>query len=198
METLQPVDQPFSTAHAILAFSLHMAGIPFADPQIPCSNFYDEKILSNLGYKGMELEAGARAAFKAGKKGHLEFHFRQVPRLGPLLQAFREQQAEIENKESPPLAAAERSKEIIESVATGAMHKDEAILRLSYINLKMRREFLDLWHGREDLTLLRIPNPGTEEVIDQPADRGSITVRNPGFKIISLNASKETREALGL
>src|SRR6476620_5442948 len=127
--------QPFTTQDAALAFSLYLAGVPFAYPARPCFNLYDEEILRKLGFRGLTLEVGAEQAHAAGKKGEVRYIFARTPELNDLLEAYKAEQETIKNGEG---TAAERLAELIPGNA-------ELRLRVAEVILKLRPLFVNMW-----------------------------------------------------
>jgi hypothetical protein len=192
MKTASVADRPFTTSNAILAFSLYLAGVPFIDDSKPLLNVYDNEILKNLGFAGLTLEEGTRAALQAGKKGHVTFSFRWTPELGNLLKAFGEMEKKITDSSETVAKAAEEL--MLEEAKIG--HVDEALVKIACLILKSRGQFMNQWKGREDLAMIRVPNPGKAEIRDGP--HGSKIVSNPGYRLVSLNASEKTKRSLHL
>ena len=52
---LRPGNEPIITGDGVLAFSLYMAGTPFAADNLWCVNYYTADILRKLGYKGIPM-----------------------------------------------------------------------------------------------------------------------------------------------
>lgn len=184
---------PFSTSDAILAFSLCMAGVPFADERRPCLNIYDEEILNKLGFGGrsLTLKEAAELALKRKKKGHVEYAFARTPDLRRLLKVYSEQQKELATGTG---TAAEVTKRILLSFVDNKVGLDEVLIRLACINAKMKTQFMSLWQKVDPI--IRVWNKGKNQIINNPD--GSTTVRHPGFKLVHLHASEETRKKLKL
>lgn len=190
--------QHFKTSEAILAFCLDIAGCEFLDPRQPCVNIYDAEILGNLGYRGKPLWEGAQESWKDQKKGHVEYILKQTPRLLELIRAYRDQCAELEK---PGGNATLIVISIIGALKAGSILEDEALLRIACVNLKTRGDFMNIW--KKMVPILRVPVEGKSKSFDTTviAKGKSIqanAVEKPGFKIVSLNASEETRGHLGL
>lgn len=194
---------PFSTSEAILAYSLYIAGCKFLDENRPCFNLFDADILKNLGYQGTPVGEAAEQAWKAEKKGHVEYIFKLTPRTSDLIRAYRDQCKEIEGMVDG--IASELVLRIVESAKKGAILEDEALLRISCVILKTRVEFVNLW--KKMVPLLRVPVVGKTRHFDTTATARTSTgnriveakgVQKPGFKVISLNASEKTRKAMDL
>ncbi len=193
MNTINPGDRPLTTSNGILAFCLYLAGIPFLDDRRPLANFYDNDILKRLGFAGMTLEEGARAALAAGKKGSVQYSFQWPAELDSLIEAFKVEEATVQESEGTITAEA---KAIMESFAAKETDIQEALMRLGCLILKARGQFLNLWKERQDLALIRVPNAGKTATRDGP--RGSKIVSNPGYRAVSLNASEGTRKEMKL
>lgn len=185
--------QPFSTSNAILAFCLRIAGVPPADQNRPCFNLYDVEILKRLGYTGKTIEDGARQAMTEGKKGHVEYQFQRTKQLGALCKAFAAQEAEI-TADGPEIDVAEFMRGIMEKLDGGQMTPAEGLVRIGCVVLKLRGAFLNAWKNVDPV--IRIDNPG--KALTRPNGNGERVVVHPGFKIISLNASQERKEHLGV
>ena len=204
MKKIKPGESPFSTSNAILAYCLHLAGVPWENETHPVKVLYSEAIMDKFTngagqpfYKGWEFEKAVEHAHKTKKRGHIEYCFAHTPRLSKLLKAYKQQIADLENKDG-------YLHEIVRDLAgqLTEIEPDIATLRLACIFLQKRMDFMALWEHQIPLEL--IPNPGRvrhtrETFIDkhgQPRDAKVIT--SPGMRIMSINASKETREHLGL
>lgn len=184
-------ERPFTTSNVVLAFSLYLAGVPFIDENRPLFNTYDNDILKRLGYSGMTLEEGARAALSDGKKGHVEFAFRWTNELTRLLTAFNAEQKIIADGIG---TVDHEAKSILGDFLGGAADEKETLMRLGCLILKSRGQFFNLWKDREDLALIRIPNAGQSTTRDGP--KGAKIVSNPGYRVVSLNAGDKTKVEL--
>src|SRR5215475_4412504 len=103
MKSIRQGETPFNTQNAILAYCLHMAGVPWADPEKPIKVLYSADILNKFTngqgepiYKGWELEEAVADAHKKGLRGHVEYVFERTPRLNLLLKTFTNQVTELE------------------------------------------------------------------------------------------------------
>lgn len=199
-------DMPFRTSDAILAFSLHAAGVPWFEEKtatetfaVPCYCLYDEEILKRLGFTGMTMEEAASAAHSQGKKGHIEFLFKMVPTLMDLTAAYRDEVAQIEQGEG---RFADRLLTLAGLITDDSIPRPEALLRIACITLKMRLPFMSMW--KQVSPLIRIRNKGGS--MARPAmgrnSRGELVqghaVKYPGYKVVSLNATEKTRKHLKL
>jgi len=189
--TLGPAQMPFATSDAILAFSLCMAGVPFADADRPCVHIYDEDILRRMGFLGVELFQAAETAFRKKKKGHVEYAFKQTPELRSMLLVYADQVEELQSGEGTP---ADLMKRIMTYFVEGRMPLGETLMRLACINAKMKTQFMNLW--QHDDPIIRIRRQGAAESLTYPD--GRIRVRKPGFVLVNLHASQETRRKLGV
>lgn len=184
--------QHFKTTEAILAFSLDIAGCEFLDPGQPCANIFDAEILGKLGYRGKPLWEAANEAWEHEQKGHVEYIFKQTPRLLELIRAYREQCDEIAK---PGGNATNLIEGIILGSESGSQLMDEAILRVACVILKTRGDFMNIY--KKMVPLLRIPETGKTKHLPTAKD-GENLVQKPGYKFVSLNASEETKRHLGL
>jgi len=187
---------PFNTQNAILAYCLHMAGVPWHNPDRPIRVLYSAEILNKFTngsgepiYKGWELEAAVRDAHKKGLRGHNEYVFERVPRLPVLLRAFSDQVDEIENGEGFAHEQVNKATALI-----GTAGWDVTMMRLACIFLKMRLPFMDKW--RDMIPDIIIKNEGRVRRTTNPD--GGRTITSAGFKILPLNASKELKEKFGV
>lgn len=211
-------EMPFVTDEAILACCLITAGCEPMNPSAPCANIYDEEILFKIGggkrdattrevikpsrFAGMQLWDAAQAAWKESAKGDVRYEIRLTARCSDLIKIYRHQCATLLSSDK---SSGELILGIIESVVAGAMLKDEAVLRISCINLKTRGEFINCWKNLPPL--LRAPRKGKTKISDGTARSqlldGSYktvpakVVVSPGFDAISLNSSEQTRKKMG-
>jgi hypothetical protein len=179
MGHIEPTSLPFSTGDAILAFSLYFSGEALLD----VSNQYDAVMLRRFGYAGLTLEAAAKRAWTEKKKGDVRYYFAKSDQLQSRLREYGEQKKEIAglNIEAQEYVAQLQSK----------YRGPEFLLRLACVIRTVNADFLSLW--QKGVPLLRIDNPG--EVQWKERTNGKIA-RHPGFKLISLNASDETKKHL--
>jgi hypothetical protein len=205
MKVISPGDQPFTTSNAILAYCLHLAGVPWEKDTRAARVFYSVDILNRFKngtgdpyYKGWELEKAVEHAHKTGRRGHVEYAFKRTERLSALLRAFSEQQRQLDEDTG---YVHEVVSAITKLVYNRAMEQDVAMVRLACVLLKARSQFMDIWKGQ--VPIMIVSNPGrathsTQMVETKDGLREARVVESPGFKAISLNASKETREHLGI
>ena len=179
---------PFHTTDAILAFSLYLAGVPFYEERKPCINIYDENILKRLGLTGMSIEDGVKRALATKKKGHVEYGFKRTPSLNGLLRAYKQQEEYLRDAEGTAVAVVNR---LASDLKDGV--NPETVVRLACTILKMRVQFVNIWQQIDPL--IRVFNEGEVETV---SENGVTKRRYPGFRMINLHASKETREKLNL
>lgn len=175
---------PFGTDDGILAYCLYLAGIPFFDSHQPCINVYDKDILDKLGLteQGMSLEDAVREALRRKKKGHVEYGFKMSTRLNLMIKTYRRQ---LKLNEDSSLTAAAMVSEIV-----GTEVSAEMLMRLACVMMKMRVAFMNVW--LEMQPMIRVKNQGRARKLASGA------TRHPGFRMVSLNASAETRKKLKL
>ena len=219
MPAIAPAGLPFNTDNFMLAFCLRIAGVPLFNPKRPCFNAYDPNILFKIGggakdphgnvtrksrYSGMTIENAVKAAIADDQMGHVEFQFQRTKNLSKLCKAFFNQEKQI-NAKGKDIDVAEFMAEIMKKVAAGEMDIAEAIVRVGCVNLKLRGSFMSQWKRVEPL--IRIPNPGevqTRQGTGAVVRRHGVLMKDcgadeyPGYKLLSLNASAQTRERLGV
>lgn len=213
----QPGDIPIGISNAVQAFALDLAGVLPGQPAV--RNLYTADNLFDIGggrkdekgnitqdsrFKGMDIFDAARQAFGSGKAGKVDYLFQRDPMLGELCRAFSEQEEQV--KTGATVNVTEVVQEITAAMAGGTMGQREGIVRLSVVILKTYITFKNQWKGRAPSVV--IPNKGqtknfetTAQTTDAQGNKKSVPakgVSSPGFKVVSLNASKETRERLKL
>jgi hypothetical protein len=204
MKRIKPADAGYKTTNALLAYCLHLSGLPWLDPRHPVRVLYSKEILDTFinpktgepVYKGWEFEKAVIDAHKTGKRGHIQYKFEHTSRLKWLLKAYKLQEQELETASG---YVHEVIAELIAKFAT--LEPDIAMMRLSCIMLKKRLDFMSLWEHQVPCML--IPNEGEIEYIDEQVEiKGQLqnvrTMKHPGFRIMSTNASQSTREHLGV
>ena len=203
MKHIKPGDTPFNTSNAILAYCLHLAGVPWENSTHPAKVLYSAEILAKFRngsgqpfYQGWEFEKAVEHAHKTGRRGHVEYIFQRTPRLGKLLKAYRDQVDDLDKKDG-------YLHEFVRDLSSQLteIEPDIAMVRMACIFLQKRMEFMELW--KHQVPRMIIPNAGrvrrSREVVEtRHGVREADVVTSPGMKIMSLNASKETREHLGL
>jgi hypothetical protein len=205
-EEISAAIQPYYTDNAILAFCLWRASIPFWEPKQPCIVLYNldiiRKFVDGKGdpiFKGWDLEPAIEAAHKRGLRGHVLYVFRPTIRMKDLMEAFREQERILARDD---ITVESIIKTIVDSLSSGDIESDEALLRLACVDLKTRIEFMELW--RKQVPMMWVNNEGEVEELDEifidkeGNAQQSKVFDHPGFKIRSINASKATRERLGV
>lgn len=199
---MNPGQQIFGTQEGSLAYCLYIAGCQMADPSQICKHIYTPEILAGLGFQGSPLWGAAQVAWKNKSRGHVEFSFVLTARTGELIKAYRDQRKELEESDAK---ASDLVLKIAQQFASGAMLSDEMLLRVACVNLKIRSAFMNAY--KDVIPLLKIPDKGKTEKFEttatgRDAKGNSITVpahgvKKPGYKLISLNASEETKRKLG-
>lgn len=211
------VEMPFHTDEALLALCLITAGCEPCNP--PCVNIFDADIIFKLGggkrdpqskavtkpsrFAGMNIWDAAQQAWKEGGKGDVHYNIKLTARCAELIKAYRDQCEELKTSDK---SSGEVILGIMEYVKAGAMIMDEAILRITCVNLKTRIDFVNFW--KQTVPILRVPRKGKSKTIQTTAtgkDGKGNQVRvpatrivGPGVDAISLNASKELRARMGL
>lgn len=200
-------EMPFQTDEALLALCLITAGCEPCDPRTPCVNVYDAEILFKLGggerdpitkevrrssrFAG-DLWAGAQAAWKEGARGDIRYSIKLTARCSELIKAYRDQCEELKTSDQ---SSGEVIAKIMEYAKAGAMAQDEAILRITCVNLKTRIGFVNHW--KQMVPLLRVPRRGKVKISAEDRRTGRQNVTGPGFDAISLNAGMELRKKVG-
>jgi hypothetical protein len=218
MRQIKPGEQPYHTTNAILAYCLHLAGVPWNEPGSetkrprPCRVLYSAAILRKFTdasgrpiYEGQinpatgkrwEFEEGVIDAHKKGRRGHVEYVFQRVPRLRKLLRAYSDQEKQLEKGEG---YVHELVQDLIKQF--NELEPDIAMIRLACIMLKSRLSFMSLWQYQ--VPCMMIPNEGEVETHENVVEiKGKLQqvreITHPGYRIMSVNAKKETREHLGV
>jgi hypothetical protein len=189
MKVFGPADQPFMTEDSILAFALYAAFTQFYDDEQPCVNFYTNDQLRALGYNGVMPSDAALMATDAGRKGTVNYIFRQPnPQM---IAAFNDQKKVIADSEG---LAKDVIKNLMTDFAAGARGLEETIVRLVVTIRYMGVEFTRLYQQLEPLIQIDTDTETTEDI--QPD--GSRVVTSNGFKFIGARASQKTREHMEL
>lgn len=211
-------EMPFITDEAILACCLITAGCEPCNENAPCMNIYDEEILFKIGgglrdqtkkvvrpsrFAGMELWDAAQEAWKESAKGDVKYEIRLTARCADLIRAYRDQCMQLQESDEK---AGVLILKIMDATKAGAMLPDEAILRISCINLKTRGDFVNCW--KKMVPVLRVPRKGKTVITDGTAQvlaKGgrfrtvpAKVATSPGFDALSLNASDEMKRKMGL
>lgn len=203
MKPITEKDLPFKTGNAILAYCLHMAGVPWHDYDNPIKVIYSPEILNkftngsgNPIYKGWELEDAVKDAHAKGLRGHITYIFQKTPRLDMLLRAYSVQVKELEEGEG-------KAHELILKVSKGLSTAgwDVTMVKMACIFLKMRIPFMEKW--QDMIPWVMIPNEGRTTQRRGMAEtrygaRDALVESSPGFKMIPLNASDELKKKFGL
>jgi hypothetical protein len=178
------------TGDGVLAFAMHLSGVPFADESLWCVNYYTADILRKLGYSGLSMREGAIRAVKDGKPGVLRFMLARPE--NEVIEAYAEQEREI-TAEGTDVEAQVVLRQLLEDYRAGARPYGETVAKIACLILKMRIQFMNAW--KDTVPLLRIDGQAQPEHIGMD---GSKTVEMGGFKLISVNASDEIRKRMGL
>lgn len=203
MRTIGRGQTPFSTQNAILAYCLHMAGVPWANIDHPIKVVYSEAILNKFTngsgeriYKGWEFEKAVRDAHEKGRRGHIEYMFQRTQRLDILLKTYERQVKQLEKDEG-------YAHELVQRISEGFMTDawDVTMVRLACVFLKMRVPFMEKWQHMIPWIVIRNEGRVTRSkgmINTKHGQREADMVSSPGWKMIPLNASKEMREKFGL
>lgn len=178
----------YQTNNLSLAVVLATCGVPFySTPEgqlAPVVNIYTRENLAALGFKGRTLEEGAEEAYRKGRPGLVVFAFERTPDLEAIVKAY-DDQAEVSKR-----AGAEGGKTHAQDA--GELDVDPAIAaRLGFQFLKNRKTLRDAW--KAPVPLLAIQGESRSRT-----DSNGAKVTLGSCKIISLGASKATRNRLGL
>jgi len=168
--------------------------------------FYSDKIIQKFVngtgqpfYKDWKLDAAVEDAWKKRKlRGHIEYVFQQTPLLKKLLRAYKAQSEQLEKAEG---YAHEVVAGLMKEQAEGRMDAEVVFLRLLCVGLKMRLSFMDVWENVEPIILYAREGPVRQhkEVIQtKHGQREALVYDHPGYVGVSLYASKETKERLGV
>ena len=204
MKRMKPGEAPFSTQNALLAYCLHLAGVPWENDKHPCRVIYSPEIVKKFTngsgepvYKGKEWSlALVNEVHKAGWRGHVEFMFAYSPRTKYLLRAYKKQCEQLDSSDG-------YLHEVVHDLASllKEPEPDITLLRLCCTILRSRPDFMELW--MHQVPCLMIANEGDvnqyETTMSIKGEQRQVrAIDHPGFKIVSVNASKETLEHLGL
>lgn len=213
----QPGDIPIGITNAVQAFALDLAGVLPGQPAV--QNLYTRENLFDIGggkrdaagnvtqesrFKGMDIFAAAKAAFDSGNPGKVTYLFQRDPMLGDLCKAFTDQEQKLKTGDTVNIT--DMSQEITAAMVSGAMDQREGIVRLACLFTKTYVTYKHQWKWRTPSVV--IPNEGptknfetTATTTDSRGLRKTVPakgVSSPGFKVVSLNASEETKERLKL
>lgn len=195
---LNPASSPFHTNDFALAYSLHMAGVPWANEEregekrtTVLFHFYSEDMLARLGYRGLPLIEAGKKAFADGAKGHVEYLFERTPRIEALLAAYSAQTKAIDAETG---TGAEMVANLAARFIDGQMQADEFMVRLGVVTLRTRKNLANEW--KRHRAKLQIKASGN--IKDLPAPDGVARKRFPGFMFIDLDASAETLKKFNL
>jgi hypothetical protein len=186
-QSFGPGDQPWETSDGILAFSLYLSGVQF----LTTRNLYTAETFRALGFTGeVDLLEAAKQCVAARKKGNLKYLFQRPPKR--LLEIFTDQERRLKEDNGDAMAALHA---LMESYAAKEIDLHEALTRISCLILKLRGNFLNHW--RDQPPLVQIDNPGKPRTVATAGGMGK-TTQFPGFRIVSANASDETKKQMGL
>lgn len=176
----------FQTQNTALAVTLATLGVPFATSAsgqpAPFLNIYDPGILKRLGYTGWNLEDAARDAHKHGRPGIVHYQFQRTPLLEKITAAYNKRHDQIS---SADFGAAAPPEEIDID--------PELAARLACQLLKNRSDMIAGWKSAVPMLVI----PGNTSTGSDPTRPGGKVVTG-SCKMISLNATAETRARLGL
>lgn len=172
----------------ILAFSLYLAGAEMEETMW-CVHYYTFDILRAHGYRGIPPKEAANLAVKAGKRGVVRFLFK--PLDGRLVQWFHAEEVHLERAQG---SARDVVKDLLIDYKNGVRGYEETVMRLACVILKMRNKFMNGW--KEQVPMIRIDNDGEARRVG--GSDGSEIFEYGGTKFMSVDASKETQEHLGL
>lgn len=203
MKTIKPNSIPIGVSNAVQAFALDLAGAAEATPHT--TNLYSKEILFALGggqkdehgevtrpskYAGMSLEEAAIAAHAAGEKGSIHYRFVRSAEFGKLCKAFHDQEKKLKTGETIDTTAMIDA--IMEALAGGEMQRAEAVVRLVTVILKTYISYKNSPMDRAP----EVKYPGKGNATSRDTSDGGKIVTLPGFKVIPVNASAETRKKL--
>lgn len=204
MGNAKPGENPLNTQNALLAYCLHIAGVPWLDDKHPCRVIYSPEIVRKFrngsgepAYKGREFNLATVAqVHKDGWRGHVEFMFAYSPRTKALIKEYKKQ---VEYLDKADGYLHELTSDLAKQF--GQIEPDVALMRLSCVILRSRPDFMDLW--THQIPCLMINNEGrvheSEANIEIKGEMRRVKkIDHPGFKIVSVNASKELLEDMGL
>jgi hypothetical protein len=204
MKRMKPGEAPFNTQNALLAYCLHLAGVPWENDKHPCMVIYSPEIVKKFTngsgepvYKGREWNfALVSEVHKSGWRGHVEFKFAYSPRTKHLLKAYKQQCEYLDAKDG---FLHQLARDLASQFSE--VEPDIALLRLACTILRSRPDFMELW--THQVPCLMVANEGEvnqyETTMDIKDERRQVrAIDHPGFKIVSVNAGKETLAHLGL
>lgn len=210
MGKINPQTIPIGITNAVQAFALDLAGVTPAAQS--CVNEFDPDILFALGggkkdgqgnvtrpsrFNGMKPLDAARAAHQEGLQGRTYYRFERTKDLDRLCKAFTDQQKKVSaagKEEGATLNTSEEALGIAKAMANGEMDQAEAIVRLTALVITTYIPYKNQW--KKVTPLMLIPNAGRVEVT--PTSDGGRIERKPGCRVVSVNASEETRKRLKL
>lgn len=140
MQRLTGTDFPFQTSNAALALSLYGAGVPFHDKDAPLTNTYTAETLRSMGYGG-SIEAAMLEAFASGKKGHVEYGFKQTLNQPDAVTAFNGVRKRVEAGDETMKVFAD----LQHGLVAGTMSRAECLAAATHLVILRWRGELGLW-----------------------------------------------------
>jgi hypothetical protein len=180
--------EPLVTGDGIAAFSLRMAGTPFADDGFWCVNYYTPEILRKLGYGGVSMREGAKRALRDGKPGVIRFMLCQPS--SEIAAAYGQQIRELDERDDPAMDAL---RNLLDDYKSGVRSYAETAVRVCCLILKMRIQWMNAW--KNVVPLLRIDD---NKLPMTSGANGNTVVEYGGVKFVSVDASEETLRHMGL
>jgi hypothetical protein len=183
-----PSVEGYQTTNAALATLLVTLGVPFlknsAGEDVRVINIYTVTTLRKLGFggQGLSLEEGAELAFSKGRHGDLTYVFEKTPLLEKITEAWEATDIEIKRLDSEGKKAS--------SIAT-INSEPEEVAALACLLQKHRAMVTKMWQHETPCIL-------DSDSSREPGVKEGSSVIVGSFKLISLNASKETRARVGL
>lgn len=179
------MSQHYQTRNTALALALHTAGVPWAqageDSLPPILNIYDAQLLRDRGYKGLALEAAAQHAVEHGVSGHVVYQFQRCTLLEQVIKGFDAQNKVIREAQDGP-------------TPTTMMITPEELGAIAAQLLHNRKALLESWRTAPAFLALSGPVRTSKET----TEKGEATFLVGSFQVVPLNASPETRSALGI
>lgn len=163
---------PFVTQNTKLAQALQCVGCELLDVW----NVYDSGTLRGMGFDTVG------AARKAGKPGHVSYFFQRTPKLDECLRVWDEAGAQIKS-------GGEYSVDC----------ENSDMIRIARMVLDNRAPFAALW--KSVIPKFIESNGDPENHVEKRLENGMAaegTITHPGFRVVSVNASKRTREVCGV
>ena len=172
----------YQTNNTMLATALASAGVPFAEEnekRIPSVCLYHAENLGRMGYKGKPLWESAHDAWKRKRPGTIVYQFERCELLDRIITAYDKMRKTLDaqaGQQSGPNLPGETWPDL----------QPEDFARIAAFLASNRTWLMDAWW--QSPPLLAIYGTATTED----------NVQTNSAKIISLNASEETRRKLGI